>query len=179
MLSLLPVILAGAFALADPAAANPSPSIPTPASLVLTAPERRVRAPEERVRTLLAQGFSRSPTFASLLLALNRSDVIVYIETVMTLPADTAGRLTLVPFAGQTRYLRIQIRPDLSRRDAIALIGHEMRHALEVAERPDVRDFNGMIRLYEEIGHPSGGEHAYDTTAAQETGRKVKSELPG
>src|SRR5262245_22655403 len=133
MLSLLPALVAGVLAVADPSTATLSPSIPTPASLVLTAPERHVRAPEERVQTLLTQGFNRSPTFASLMLALNRSDVIVYIETVMTLPKDTMGRLMIVPLGARQRYLRIQIRPDLPRRDAIALIGHEMQHALEIA----------------------------------------------
>jgi hypothetical protein len=178
MLSLLPVLVAGVLA-ADPATAAPSPSRPTPASLVLTAPERRVRAPEQRVKAMLALGFNRSPTFAALLLTLNRSDVIVYIETVMTLPKETMGRLMIVPFGGQTRYLRIQIRADLPQRDAIALIGHEMQHAVEVAECPDVRDDGDMIRLYERIGHPSGGEHSYDTDAAQDIGRKVRSELIG
>jgi hypothetical protein len=178
MLSLLPVIVAGVLGAADPTTATPTPSNPTPASLVLTAPERHVRAPEQRVKTLLAQGFSRSPTFASLLLALNRSDVFVYIEMVMTLPKDTMGRLMIVP-GGQTRYLRIQIRADLPQRDAIALLGHEMRHALEVAENPDVRDDGDMIRLYQRIGHQSSGAHSFETEAAQETGRKVRSEFTG
>jgi len=87
------------------------------------------------------------------------------------------GRLMIVPFGGQTRYLRIQIRADLPQHDAIALIGHEMRHALEIAGCPEVRDDGDMIKLYERIGHPSGGEHSYDTNEAQETGRKVRSEL--
>jgi hypothetical protein len=84
----------------------------------------------------------------------------------------------IVPLGGPQRYVRIQIRPELPRRDAIALIGHEMRHALEIAEHPDVRNLDDMIRLYERIGHSSGGEHTYDTTAAQDAGRKVRSELP-
>jgi len=52
-----------------------------------------------------------------------------------------------------------------------------MQHALEVALATEVRDGTGLIQLYERIGHSSGGEHAYDTNAAQDTGRQVKREL--
>jgi hypothetical protein len=177
MLSLLPVMLATVCTISDPATPVVTPSVPTAAYLALDAPERRVRAPESRVRALLAYGFHRSDTFADLLLQLNHSDVIVYIETVMTLPRETMGRITLVPLTGGARYLRMQIRADLPRRESIALIAHEMRHALEIAAAPDARDANSLIKLYERIGDASRGEHAYDTPAARDTGRKVLSEI--
>jgi hypothetical protein len=178
MLSLLTVGLVGALALAEPAAPAPSATVSPAHYLLLNAPDRRVRAPEGRMRALLAEGLHRSHTFGALVTALNRTDVIVYIEAVMTLPKDTMGRLTMVPGGGEFRYLRVQIRADLSRRDAIALIGHELRHALEIAAT-DVRDTTSLIKLYERIGHTSIGEHAYDTEAARDTGRLVRRELAG
>jgi hypothetical protein len=183
MVALLSVVFSSAVAVTaatDPVvapSASASVSVPTPIEMLLVAADRRVRAPDPKIKALLAEGLRRSPTFAALLVAINRSDVIVYIEHVMTLPKDTLGRLTMVPIAGVTRYLRIQIRPDLSRNEAIALIGHELQHALEVADNASVRDTNGMIALYERIGHSSGGEHVYDTTAAQDRGRQVRREL--
>lgn len=179
MLSLLSVGLVGVIALVDPAApAAPSPSSVSPATyLLLNSPERRVRATDTRLRSFLAEGLNRSRTFASLVTALNRTDVIVYVESVMTLPKDTMGRLTMMPKAGDFRYLRVQIRADLSRREAIALIGHELQHALEIAAATEVRDSTALIGLYERIGHASNGEHAYDTEAAQDTGRIVRREL--
>ena len=178
MLALLTVGLACTLALADPAAPAPSSSLSPAHYLLLNAPDRRVRAPEARVRSLLAEGLHQSRTFASLMTALNRSDVIVYIEAVMILPKDTMGRLAMLPRVGSgSRYLRVQIRADLSRREAIALIGHELRHALEIAEATEVRDTTSLIRLYERIGHPTIGEHAYDTEAARDTGRMVRREL--
>jgi hypothetical protein len=179
MLSLLPVMLASVCTISDPAtpARTVTPVVPTPAYLALDAPDRHVRAPDDRVRALLTYGFHRSETFADLLLQLNRSDVIVYIEALMTLPKETMGRITIVPIVGDARYLRMQIRADLPRREAIALIAHEMRHALEIAAAPEARDANGVIKLYQRIGHSSGGEHSFDTTAAQAVGRKVLSEI--
>jgi hypothetical protein len=175
MVSLLPAIISGAMLFTAPA--DPVPSVPAPSYALLVSPDRRVRAADTRVQEYLAAGYQRSPTFARLLTALNRSDVIVYIERVMTLPHDIMGRLTMVPVANGQRYLRIQIRSDLPITDAVALIGHEMRHALEVAEAPAVRDSDGMIKLYRQIGHSSGGDHVFDTNAAQDAGRQVRREL--
>ncbi len=185
MLSVLSVGLVGLIAFADPSAPAPSSSSSTSLSaspahyLLLNAPDRRVRTTDTRLRMLLAEGLNRSRTFDSLVTALNRTDVIVYVESVLTLPMGTMGRLTMMPRTGDFRYLRVQIRSDLSRREAIALIGHELQHALEIADATEVRDSTALIRLYERIGHASNGEHAYDTEAAQDTGRIVRRELNG
>ena len=184
MLSLLSVGLASVLALADPAApaiTPPTSSVPvSPAHyLLLNAPDRRVRVTDPRLQSMMAEGLNRSKTFASLVTSLNRTDVIVYIESVMVLPKGTMGRLAMLPRAGEFRYLRIQIRSDLSRRESISLIGHELQHALEIADAQEVRDSSSLIRLYERIGHESNGEHAYDTDAAQDMGRIVSRELRG
>jgi hypothetical protein len=182
MVSLLSATVAGLLMATGPAvtpvpAPAPAPSIPSAHYSLLAAPERRVRAADPQLHDLLREGVARSATFAGLMTALNRSDVIVYIERLMTMPRDTVGRLTIVPMKAGARYLRIQIRQGLTRHEAIAIIGHEMQHALEVALATEVRDATGLIELYERIGHSSGGEHAYDTNAAQDTGRQVKREL--
>jgi len=179
MLSLLPVTFSAAMLMTMTMPADPAASIPSPSHLLLTSPDRRVRAADSIVQALLTDGLRRSPTFASLMTSLSRRDVIVYIERVMTLPRETMGRLTIVPVARDQRYLRIQIRADLSRSESIALIGHEMTHALEIADEPDVRTAEGVIKLYERIGHSSGGEHVYDTVAARDAGRKVRREITG
>ncbi|HET7219597.1 MAG TPA: hypothetical protein VFJ02_16185 [Vicinamibacterales bacterium] len=177
MLSMLPTMFSTAMLLMP--IADPAASIPSPSHALLTAPDRRVRAADVIVQAMLTEGLRRSPTFASLMTALNRRDVIVYIERSMTLPRETMGRLTIVPGVRDQRYLRIQIRADLSRGESIALIGHEMTHAMEIADEPEVRGPEGVIKLYERIGHSSGGLHVYDTVAAQDAGRKVRREMTG
>ena len=168
MLWLVPVLLTTTLA------ATPDPSS------ALSAPDRRVRSTDRRIVKLLHMGMERSKTFAELVTALNTTDVIVYIERVPTLPTTLAGRLLLLPITRNQRYLRIQVRGDLSPVELISLIGHELRHALEIAEHPGVRDDSAMTALYQRIGHPSTGAlHTYDTQAAQTAGRQVRMELAG
>lgn len=154
----------------------PRPSGPEIDSL-LHSPERHVRTTDRRIAKMLELGARRSTTFAGLLAALERTDVIVYIEPAKALPPKLDGRLLLLPISNHQRYLRIQVRATLSREELVPLIAHELQHALEVADEPDVRDEASMIRLYERIGETSWGVHAYDTAAARSTGRQVRTEL--
>lgn len=156
-----------------------APMTPAEVRAMMAAPDRHVRAADRGMADVIANGMRRSGTFAHLVLALNQSDVIVYIESGRVLPSSIVGRLLLAAGPEGTRYLRIQVSGHPGSNDMIALVGHELRHALEVAESPDVHDQAGLIALYERIGHPSTGIHQYDTLAAQNAGRQVKAELKG
>jgi hypothetical protein len=128
------------------------------------------------VRKLLRRGYRQSRTFAGLVTRLQRSDVIVYIEEVARLPGALEGRLLMLPRAYDHRYVRIQIALRGAPEDSIAILGHELQHAIEIAEATDVSDNPALARLYQRIGM-RGGEHWYDTIAAQNTGRAVRKEL--
>ncbi|MDQ3346583.1 MAG: hypothetical protein M3545_01305 [Acidobacteriota bacterium] len=146
---------------------------------ILTSQHRHVRAVDQRLTHAIADGLRRSSTFTGLVLALDRSDVIVYIETAPGMPASVAGRMLLAAGPSTQRYLRIQIAGGVRGNELIALLAHELQHALEVAESPAVRDERTLIALYETIGHPGSAAHRYDTMAAQDTGRRVRLELIG
>ena len=73
---------------------------------------------------------------ARLVTALHQTDVIVYVEPTFGLPEDMAGRLLFSAVAGNQRYLRIQVRATVQGDQLISLIGHELKHALEVATDP-------------------------------------------
>ncbi len=150
---------------------------PAQIDALLTSPLRRVRTTDARMARLLEEGLRRSSTFGDLVLALHRTNVIVYIQSTPDLPSTLAGRLLLMSGPHAQRYLRIQVRAGTPRNDMIALIGHELRHAIEIGEATDVRDEPTMIGLYERIGVRSTGAHSYDTRAAQDTGRRVRLEL--
>jgi hypothetical protein len=166
MLSLAPLVLSGLIAV--------SPLLPE--SVALDSPTRHVRSVDRSIAKLLARGYRHSPTFAGLISQLQESDVFVYIEEVPRLPAGLEGRMMMLPRAHEHRYVRIQIALRGAPEDSIAIIGHELQHALEIAGAPDVGDQDTMTRLYERIG-VRGGDHVYDTIAAQEMGRTVRKEL--
>ena len=149
---------------------------PLSAAALLESPLRHVRTESAVLRSFLRTGFEQSPTFASLLLRLERGDVIVYIEDVPRLPGALEGRLVMPPPAHGTRYLRIQIARSGSSADTIALIGHELRHAVEVADASTVVDDAGLAALYRRIGIDRGN-NLFDTAEAQEVGRRVLKEL--
>ena len=156
--------------------APPLPLEPLTEGDVLEAPTRHIRTTDHSVRKMMRRGFRESRTFADLVTRLQRSDVIVYIEDVPRLPGALEGRMMMLPRAHGYRYVRIQIALRGAPEDAIAVLGHELQHAVEVAEAADVNDTADLARLYERIGLRSGF-HVYDTAAAQETGRTVRREL--
>jgi hypothetical protein len=151
-------------------------TMPVSASAVLESPTRHIRTVVPYITSLLKDGFYKSPTFARLVTRLERSDLIVYIEVLPQMPAGLEGRLLMLPRAHDTRYIRIQIGAQTSTADGIALLAHELEHATELADAPGVVDMNEFVALYERIGQRSGW-HQYETAAAQETARQVRSEL--
>jgi hypothetical protein len=156
------------------------PAVKREAHELLTAIDRPVRGLGKEVQDLLARGMARSQTFASLVSALDLSDVIVYVEVNRKLPAVVAGRLLFATTAHNGhRYLRVQISGDGTRNMQIAAIAHELQHALEVAEAPEVQDEAGLARHYERIGVQGAMARSYDTLAAQATGRRVLLEVQG
>ena len=168
MLSFVPLMLSAMLAL--PAAA------PLTESAVLEAPTRHIRAMDPAMESVLKRGFRKSPAFAALMRRLQYSDVIVYVEDVPRLPGALEGRLMMMPQAHGHRYIRIQIARRGAPEDWIAVLGHELQHAVEVADAMDVRDQAGMIKLYQQIG-TRGENNVYDTIAAQEMGRTVRRQV--
>jgi len=149
--------------------------VPVP---VLADPETRVRCSHPRLRHLLTEGHHRSATFRDLVARLQASDVIVHVEAAP--PGHFVdGGLQFVTATASTRYVRVTLRTDLPMGENVALLGHELRHAVEVAEAPGIRDEASFQRFYDAVGRPHqrGRMLTYDTRAAIETGLRVALEL--
>jgi len=184
MSDFLPILLTVVTVLSGEAPPNPPhvnrPLVARSAHELLTAIDRPVRTADAGIRQLLARGMARSPTFTGLVAALDLTDVIVYVEVNNRLPLNVAGRLLFgAGPAGGPRYLRIQVARDASKSAQIAAIAHELQHALEVAHAPEVRDEQGLERLYRRIGIRGAVHGSYDTEAAQIAGRRVLMEIAG
>jgi len=149
------------------------------AASLLAADSRRIRATTARIGTLINDGVQRSRTFANLVAEVHKTNVIVYVQSSMALPPDVAGRILFAGAAGNQRYLRVQISASLTRDQMIAVIAHELRHALEVAAEHSVVNEKALEAFYRRIGdspHIGGG---YDTEAARLAQRIVRQELNG
>jgi hypothetical protein len=163
---------------ANPAAPVPHGPIVTATPLPSAAAEsRRVRAVDPRAGRVLTEGIRRSRTFASLMSAIQKTDVIVDVEVTRQLPSRVGGRLLFQAATEHERHLRVQILESLRPHHAIEVLAHELRHVLEVAGEPSVVDHAGLVALYRRIGYPSIGHGGYDTNAARLTSHVVRREL--
>ena len=146
---------------------------------VLTSPLRRVRLIPPRLGELAVLGADRSPTFARLLFELQPLDVIVHV-TRSPLPRGAARALTtLGSHTGRVRFIRIQLAEHLLGDDRIAVLGHELVHALEIATEPSVRSADGVQRLYRQIGFRGAGPGEHESDAAQRIEHRIRVELAG
>lgn len=146
---------------------------------LLTSPTRHVRAFTPELARILALGVARSATFARMMVQLESSDVIVQIVPSAGLKSTVAGRMLLVPGGKSHRFVRIEIRMEGRDQDLMTVVGHELRHALEVADAPEVRTERDLERLYRRIGHHDYSSEAFDTSAAVRAGARVRLEVGG
>jgi hypothetical protein len=174
---LMLLVLSAVTSVAAPEKDSQTRSIASQIHRALSAPDRRVRAVGDRVTVALREGARRSRTFARLLAALDRSDLIVYIELTYDLPPVTEGRLMLASKTGAHRYVRIQIRATLSPDEIITVIGHELQHAVEIADARTVHDEPSLRQFYERAGVGRSHGLGFDTEAARDAGYRVRYEL--
>lgn len=139
-----------------------------------------VRITEPRLRQLFALGLQSSPTFRLLVERLEQSDVVVYVQTEPYGSPGVAGRLTFLSVVAATRYVVIRLTPLRSAVQQLAMIGHELQHAVEVADCPEIVDAESMFREYMRFGYLNGSNGsgvAVDTKAALQVGGQVNDEL--
>jgi hypothetical protein len=142
-----------------------------------------VRSTDRSILDLLREGSTRSATFRDLVVGLEATDVIVYVERGVC----AFGRLEAclphqIAVAGDVRYLRIIVDPSkLTTAQAVVLIGHELQHAYEVATARRVRTPDDLIQLFRRIGTsphcPAGLRECYETTAARRVGQRIQDDL--
>jgi hypothetical protein len=139
----------------------------------------RVRSTEHAMSEIIRTGAARSPTFRHLVQTLERSDLIVYVEPSKSVDG---GYLRFATVAGQSRWVQVFVNPKRPINQILAMIGHELQHAIEISDAPSVVDEATMAGLYRRIGVKSCGNSAracYETTGAQVTGAAIFRELSG
>lgn len=152
----------------------------TPAALNARPHDDRLRTLDQRIEELLHEGIVRSETFRTLVQRLTGGNVVVYMRQ-ETLPAGVHGRMSFLTTASGTRFVLIALAPDLDAIRSIAVLGHELRHALEVLEQPAIVDEQTFVEAYEHATYRrrqlADGRTGFDTIAAVQAGLEVWKEL--
>jgi hypothetical protein len=139
----------------------------------------RLRPQDPRIMQVLKEGVAKSATFRALVERIEASHVIVYIAINPILKPGLSGALTWMTQAGEFRYVRASVRPELTFNQMIATVAHELQHAVEVIEDESVIDEASLVAMYKRIGQPStaGGPLGWETLEAQRMGGQVRREL--
>ena len=166
---------------------HPARARPLAAALLLVAwasPARAerngpfLRTEDRRLAAALMRGRDESPTFRAIVDRLDDSDLIVYVSR-GSLRGQASASTQLLTATGGYRYVRVTLELDPDTDVGVAMLGHELRHALELADAPWVVDDGAVISLYEKIGYAScmRATPCYDTQDAVKAGRQVLAEL--
>jgi hypothetical protein len=143
-------------------------------------PNPHVRSTEPELVAALEQGTRASATLRRLVDVLEHSDVIVYLAFDRNPSPELSGHISLTTTAGERRYLRISIDPRTVGCQRLALLGHELQHAVEIAESRLVTDDATLTALYRRIGFKSGGNsrgECFDSVGAILAGQIVQKEV--
>lgn len=138
-----------------------------------------VRPMSDAARDLLTAGRARSVTIRGLIDRLEASDLVVYVE-VQWLRDIRTGRLALVGKAAGIRYAIIQVACGRITSDQLESLGHELRHAVEVADAADVVDRPSFAHHFATIGYEtteSGPNRQFETAAAVDAGHHVRRQV--
>ena len=139
----------------------------------------RVRADGEKARQLLAAALERSPSVSRLVAELQARELIVLI-TVAPPSADSHGEFrasTRLAGSGHgQRFATVWIDEWAGVGTGVALLAHELQHALELANAPWVTTQEQMHVLFSRIGRELR-PNRFETEAAIEAEAAAKLEV--
>jgi hypothetical protein len=141
-----------------------------------------VRSTDARILQRLHEGRSRSATFKGLVDQLEGTNTIVYVERGICAFGHVKACLPhSITVVGDIRFLRIIVDAGQDGAQELALIGHELQHALEIARAPNIRSADDITGLFRRIGRsphcPQGTPECYETSAALAAGDAVLREV--
>jgi hypothetical protein len=145
------------------------------------APLRRVRTDSPYLRLLITSGLEQSPTFKEIVERLEQSDTIVEVQCGQFAGSLTVGRTVLLSAHPTVRYVLVEVACQATSLPALCAIGHELRHALEIALARWVVDDETMALLYTQIGFPNQVKPfsygRFETADALDAGSRIHHDL--
>ena len=144
-----------------------------------SAPAPHVR-PEAELRALVDDATRGAPSIRGLIDRLEALDVTVYIRVRAFAQPDLEGRVALLSVVGEHRYLVIELACPRTRLAQMATLGHELYHAVEIANEPSIVDARTLAAFYTRIGRRTddwSGRQMFETDAAADAGVRARREL--
>jgi len=140
-----------------------------------------VRPTHPALTAAIHAGIERSQSFRALVDRINDSDVVVHVMYDDRQAPGVGAHVAFAVAAGGVRYVRIAVSPRLIGCDLLAILGHELRHVVEIAEQATVVDQRSLATFYAAIGERRRGERGamFDTAAAVAAGDRIRRELSG
>jgi len=135
---------------------------------------------EAAMQKLIDGAARRSPEIRGSIDRLQDLDVTVYVRARLLMEPDLDGRIALLSSANGHRYLIIELACGRSELTQMATLGHELFHAIEIAEEPSVVSADTLETLYARIGIKTGeqpGRRTYETEAAAAAGMRARQQL--
>jgi len=137
----------------------------------------RIRPVGDADAAVVADAACRSATVRSMVARLEASDVIVYVTMRPMRNRVIAGGLEFVAATATDRVLRVVLAFPLDRVSRIAMLGHELQHAVEVADAPEIRSRAQFEAHYQSHGIEGAAAGAHETDRARLAERRVRAEL--
>jgi len=128
-----------------------------------------VRSEDARLSNVIRQGLDQSPTLRDLVHRIDRLSGFVYVVSSRCGTRGWEPDACLdhrIGISGGFRFLRVNISPGASGERLLALIAHELQHALEVLSDDNVTSQEEVAKLYERIGI-KGLAGSFESAAAQ------------
>jgi hypothetical protein len=142
-----------------------------------------VRASDNELVALLSDGVKKSATLRALTERLSKSDVIVYVRPDVLSRNANQGHLSFLSSSGGYRYVVVHLPVGQSKQQQIAMLGHELQHAVVIADAPSVTDSDTLRKEFERIGKvtmaANGRDFSFDSQAAGDARQRILREMSG
>jgi hypothetical protein len=135
---------------------------------------------DRSMQRLVNEAARRSPAIREWIDRLEELDVTVYVRSRTFAQIDLEGRLAILSNVGGHRYLVIELACGRAEVAQMATLGHELFHALEIAQEKWVVNAETLAELYSRIGTKtgdSGGVRTFETEAAAAAGLRARQQL--
>lgn len=165
--------------------AHPEQTTPFPRCQTQLPIHETVRTTNPDLTRLITEGYRRSATFRRVADALVDTATRVYVESSWSrqgqgLARNLSGGLQFITSSSGMRFLQVSLRPGSTDDEVMATLAHELQHALEVGQAPEVTDDESFRRLFQVIGERTCfglDRECYDTAAAMDVGHDVLAEV--